>query len=90
MSHDLHGTVLMIDIRIPQWLTPSALRHIFYGTIIGLSLSYTSTSLALYYESRKRERLASTFQARPIELRSDDVVKGVTGLIGLPHWRPRM
>lgn len=60
----------------------STARHVLYGVILGFSLSLTSTSLALYYQSRKRALLAAQFEARPIELRSDEVLRGVTGLIG--------
>lgn len=81
---------------MPSWLSsvkpaglpfhfPSALtvRHVVYGMLIGFSLSITSTSIALYFQQRKRERVNDQFEARPIELRSDDVIDGVTGLIGL-------
>lgn len=67
------------NIPLPTALT---MRHIFYGVIIGVSLSLTSTSLALYYERRKRERRIEHFEPRPIELRSDEVLEGVTGMIG--------
>ncbi len=66
----------------PHWLPRSTLKHVFYGVLIGFSLSYTSTSFARILESRKRKRV-ETFQARPIELRSDEIVSGVTGLIGM-------
>ncbi|KAI0935385.1 hypothetical protein AcV7_003835 [Taiwanofungus camphoratus] len=72
-------------LHLPSWVhlpTPSTARHVFYGILIGVSLSLTSTSVALYYQERKRERLSRQFEARPIELRSDEVIKGVTGLIG--------
>lgn len=57
-------------------------RHFFYGIIIGFSLSLTSTSIALWYQERKQQRLSKQFTARPIELRSDEILNGVTGLIG--------
>lgn len=60
----------------------TALRWIFYGVLLGFSLSVTSTSLALYFQDRKRKRIEKQFEPRPIELRSDEVVNGVTGLIG--------
>ncbi|KAF8913699.1 tryptophan synthase beta subunit-like PLP-dependent enzyme [Mucidula mucida] len=58
------------------------LRHILYGVFLGFSLSITSTSLAVIFERRKRERINARFEARPIEIRSDDILSGVTGLIG--------
>ncbi|KAH9839105.1 PALP-domain-containing protein [Rhodofomes roseus] len=71
--------------KLPSWLhlpPRSTARHIFYGIIIGFSLSLTSTSFALWYQERKRERISKQFEARPIELRSDEVINGVTGLVG--------
>ncbi|KAH9948625.1 PALP-domain-containing protein [Amylocystis lapponica] len=68
-----------------SWLhlpAPATARHIFYGILIGFSLSLTSTTLALYYQQRERERSSRQFKPRPIELRSDEVLKGVIGLIG--------
>ncbi|KAH9041150.1 PALP-domain-containing protein [Lactarius hengduanensis] len=56
-----------------SWVpSPSTARHLFYGILIGFSLSIASTSVI------------STGDAspRPIELRSDEVLDGVTGLIG--------
>lgn len=66
----------------PHSLQRSTLKHVFYGILIGFSLSYTSTSFVRLLESRKRKRV-ETFQFRPIELRSDEIVSGVTGLIGV-------
>lgn len=68
-----------------SWLpSPSAARHIFYGILIGFSLSLSSTSLALYYRDKRREEVEKAVEsvARPIELRSDEILDGVTGLIG--------
>ncbi|KAE9386770.1 PALP-domain-containing protein [Gymnopus androsaceus JB14] len=70
---------------LPRWIkapSPANLRHLFYGIILGFSLSLTSTSLALFYQARRKERLNAHFEPRPIELRSDEVLSGVTGLIG--------
>ncbi|KAG5720481.1 Cysteine synthase 2 [Termitomyces sp. T112] len=71
--------------QLPSWIrwpSHSTTRHVLYGIIIGFSLSLTSTSLALYYQTRKRQKIAEKFTPRPIELRIDEVVSGVTGLIG--------
>ena len=62
----------------------SASRHAFIGLLIGFSLSLSSTSLVQYYQKRKKERQIAHFAPRPIELRSDEIVKGVSGLIGVP------
>lgn len=72
-------------LKIPSFIhlpSHTTLRHVVYGIILGFSLSLTSTSIALFYQSRKRERVTAQFEARPIELRSDEVLEGVTGLIG--------
>lgn len=69
-----------------SWLpSPSAARHIFYGILIGVSLSFSSTSLALYYHNKRREDAEKAVESvpRPIELRSDEILDGVTGLIGM-------
>ena len=58
-------------------------RQLLYGILLGFSFSVTSTSLALYIQERKRNRIQKQFAPRPIELRSDEVIDGVTGLIGL-------
>ncbi|KAK0201874.1 PALP-domain-containing protein [Desarmillaria ectypa] len=74
-----------IFTRLPSWFripSPPTVRHVIYGLFLGFSLSLTSTSIALFFQRRKQERIAAQFEARPIELRSDEVLKGVTGLIG--------
>lgn len=71
-----------MKLQLPSALT---IRHLVYGALIGFSLSVTSTSLALYYQERKRQRIQDRFEPRPIELRSDEVVDGVAGLIGKSH-----
>ncbi|KZT71729.1 PALP-domain-containing protein [Daedalea quercina L-15889] len=71
--------------KLPDWLynlPRTTARHIFYGVLIGFTLSLTSTSVALWYQERKQERISKQFEARPIELRSDEIIDGVTGLIG--------
>ncbi|RDB25008.1 Cysteine synthase 2 [Hypsizygus marmoreus] len=77
--------MIWYPVQLPSWIrwpSHSTVRHVLYGIIIGFSLSLTSTSFALYYQSRKRHRLTTNFAPRPIELRSDEVLSGVTGLIG--------
>lgn len=74
-----------ISSKLPPWVrltSRTTARHIFYGIIIGFSLSLTSTSIALWYQERKQQRLSKQFTARPIELRCDEILNGVTGLIG--------
>ncbi|KII92701.1 hypothetical protein PLICRDRAFT_51059 [Plicaturopsis crispa FD-325 SS-3] len=72
-------------LHLPSWLrlpTPATARHIFYGILLGFSLSLTSTSLALLYQERRRKRIEAQFEPRPIELRSDEIIRGLSGLIG--------
>ncbi|OSD07034.1 PALP-domain-containing protein [Trametes coccinea BRFM310] len=66
-------------IRLPS---KSTNRYLFYGVLIGLAVSLTTTSVIDYFRQRKRKRAELTFEPRPIELRSDEVVDGVVGLIG--------
>lgn len=59
----------------------SKFKHLFFGFLLGFAFSVTSTSFSSYLKSRKR-RQVEKFESRPIELRSDEIVSGVTGLIG--------
>ncbi|KAF8198071.1 PALP-domain-containing protein [Pholiota molesta] len=65
-----------------KWPSRTTTRHVLIGVLIGFSFSITSTSLAVYYQQRKKERQIKQFAPRPIELRSDEIVNGVPGLIG--------
>jgi len=66
-----------------SWLpSPSTARHLFYGIFIGFSLSIASTSVVSAYRKRRDHNVAEKDSPRPIELRSDEVLDGVTGLIG--------
>ncbi|EIW83519.1 PALP-domain-containing protein [Coniophora puteana RWD-64-598 SS2] len=59
-------------------------RHLLYGVLLGLSLSITTAAFAHQvnqYEEARRERREKK-ELSPIELRRDDVLDGVTGLIG--------
>lgn len=63
----------------------AGLRHLLLGLVIGLSLGLSSTSLLSLYRSRKKVEEDSELpdlSQRPIEVRTDEVVKGVYGLIG--------
>ena len=65
-------------------LPNTAIRQISYGVLIGFTLSLSATSIAHYCSERRRqERLEKQTSSRPIELRSDEIVRGVTGLIGV-------
>ena len=71
--------------RIPH-PSRAAVRWILYGALLGFGLSVVSTSLALHLHERRRKRIERQFEPRPIELRSDEVVDGVTGLIGISYF----
>ena len=75
--------MLWLPLKLPPWIFRWPSRHLLYGILIGFSVSVTSTSLAVYYNSRKKLRSAPNFTERPIELRSDEILSGVTGLIGM-------
>ena len=69
---------------LPSWPSRSIARHVLIGILLGFSFSLSSTSFALYYYQRQRKgRFVSKSTPRPIELRSDEIVKGVSGLIGM-------
>ncbi|KAF8635941.1 hypothetical protein AX15_000112 [Amanita polypyramis BW_CC] len=60
----------------------TVLKHILYGVFIGFYLSVTSKKVIQYYQARKRRRDLAEDSFRPIELRTDDILDGVVGLIG--------
>lgn len=66
-----------------SWVpSPATARHLFYGILIGFSLSFASTSAISAYRKRRGDSDTARANIRPIELRSDEVLDGVTGLIG--------
>jgi len=66
-----------------SWLpSPATARHLFYGIVIGFSLAFASTSVISAYRERQFEGENAKTNPRPIELRSDEILDGVTGLIG--------
>lgn len=77
---------------VPTWFKPqntANVRFLVYGILLGFSFSLTATSFVLYFREKRQREILSRFKPRPIELRSDEVVEGVTGLIGrliLPGW----
>ncbi|KAF8349331.1 tryptophan synthase beta subunit-like PLP-dependent enzyme [Amanita rubescens] len=74
-----------LSSRLSVWFqlpSRTALKHIIYGVFLGFYLSITSRALLQYYEAKKRRRELAENDFRPIELRKDDVLNGVAGLIG--------
>src|SRR5882724_839206 len=72
-----------ISILLPRSTSISLLLGVFFG----LSFSLSSSSLTLYLRRKREERYNIEFLGdrvqRPIELRSDEVLRnGVVGLIG--------
>jgi cysteine synthase len=66
-----------------SWVpSPSNARHLFYGILIGFSLSFASTSVMSTYRKRRGDDATPRAELRPIELRSGEILDGVTGLIG--------
>ncbi|KAN0116367.1 PALP domain containing protein [Russula decolorans] len=66
-----------------SWVpSPSTARHLFYGILIGFSLSFATTSVISTYRRRTEDSAMTRANLRPIELRSDEILDGVTGLIG--------
>ncbi|KAJ7782409.1 tryptophan synthase beta subunit-like PLP-dependent enzyme [Mycena maculata] len=66
---------------------PRTARPLILGIVLGISLSISSSAVVQYFQ-RRRRRIAlsqsqtSELESRPIELRSDDVLNGIVGLIG--------
>lgn len=78
----LDSIPLLRQIHIPH---AREIRHVIYGVVLGVSLSLATTSVVSSLRERKRKRIerAHGFEARPIELRADDILQnGVIGLIG--------
>ncbi|KAJ7092007.1 PALP-domain-containing protein [Mycena belliarum] len=62
-------------------------RTLAFGIVLGLSLSISSSAVIQFFQQRRRrialsQSQTSDLERRPIELRSDDVLNGITGLIG--------
>ncbi|WVF67110.1 hypothetical protein IAT40_001855 [Kwoniella sp. CBS 6097] len=65
-------------LRFPSKFT----RDLVWGLVIGVTLSLSSTSVATLFQNWRRKRAVARVPPRPIELRSDEIVPGVIGLIG--------
>jgi hypothetical protein len=58
-------------------------RGIFLGLVIGAALSVSSTSLILLMSKTEKRKIKETFDETPIELTQNEVVDGVSGLVGM-------
>ncbi len=65
-------------LKLPRRFT----RDLVIGLLLGITLSLSSTSLALLTQGWRRRKAILKIPPRPIELRSDEIVDGVIGLIG--------
>ena len=63
----------------------TGLSSLLIGILAGISLSLTSSSLWKLFDERRRKAAEDRLlelPERPIEVRSDEIVDGVSGLIG--------
>lgn len=65
-------------VRFPNRLT----RDLTWGIFIGIAVSLSSTSAASLFQGWRRKKAIARIPPRPIELRSEEIVDGVIGLIG--------
>ncbi|GAA5876319.1 hypothetical protein JCM1840_003615 [Sporobolomyces johnsonii] len=75
----------LLALPLPWWIRPSRLggkRSLLLGLTLGFSLSLSLTGLALYALDQWKRGLRKKAEKRAIEIRSDEVVEGVEGLIG--------
>ncbi|TKA51198.1 hypothetical protein B0A53_05663 [Rhodotorula sp. CCFEE 5036] len=73
------------SLGLPWFLRPSKLgakRSLLVGFTLGFSISLSLTGLALYALDAWRRSLRRAAEKRTIEIRADEVVDGVEGLIG--------
>ena len=83
LLHLIIYLVYPLKTGIMSWVpSPSTARHLFYGIFIGFSLSFATTSVISAYRKRTEDSAMTKAIPRPIELRSDEILDGVTGLIG--------
>ncbi|KAK4687250.1 hypothetical protein P7C73_g2863, partial [Tremellales sp. Uapishka_1] len=76
---DIFSTANLWDrLKLPRKFT----RDLVIGLLVGFTFSLSSTSLALLAQGWRRKRAVGRIPPRPIEIRSDEIVNGVIGLIG--------
>lgn len=66
-------------------------RQLYVGLLLGFTFSLSSTTLAVFFQAQRRRRAsrraalaggAVNGGKRPVEMRAEEVVPGVAGLIG--------
>lgn len=71
-----------LSAKLPRRLT----RDLLIGLILGIALSLTSTRVTMliqgWRQRRAKQRAIQRMPPRPIQVRSDEIVQGVPGLIG--------
>ncbi|WWC87737.1 uncharacterized protein L201_002629 [Kwoniella dendrophila CBS 6074] len=65
-------------IRFPNKFT----RDLAWGLLIGITVSLSSASSAIVFQNWRKKKAIGKIPPRPIEIRSDEIVDGVIGLIG--------
>ena len=89
-SDSSNQTMAWTDIFLNVWnrlrLPTRFTRDLLIGIAVGITFSLSSTSLALLAQGWRRRRAVQRIPPRPIQLRSDEVVPGVIGLIGMSFW----
>lgn len=70
--------------RLGEWLRPPARlgRDLYIGVLIGVSLTLSTTSVALHFRSRRNGAERRDYEPTPIDIVRNEVVQGVTGLVG--------
>ncbi|CDZ98135.1 palp-domain-containing protein [Phaffia rhodozyma] len=80
------STILGMLPQFPFHLSPPSSwkisRQLYIGLFLGFTISLSSTTLALFFQQRRTKKATSKVPPRPIELRADEIVDGVAGLIG--------
>jgi len=56
--------------------------QLLHEVAIGVAFSLSTLALAMWYYNSKPSRAVPKIDSRPIQLRSNEIVNGVTGLIG--------
>ena len=75
--------IVAIGRRQDSVSTMTTLRpQLLYGVAMGVSFSLSTLALVMWYYNSKPFRPSSKFDSRRVQLRSDEIVNGVTGLIG--------
>jgi cysteine synthase A len=72
-----------LDKLRPAVLSRRLSKDLFIGLLVGITLSLSSTSAALYLQQYRRKKAIQRIPPGPIELRSEEIGDGVIGLIGV-------